>query len=116
YVSYCVSKLQNAFSKASKSWYILEVMHQLMFCEAEGYPGPQISWHKDGQQITESMRRRILSTGALQILFVQPGDSGRYTCTAANPAGSSTSSTELAVHGKELVLGEWGALEVEELS
>ncbi|XP_030135337.4 hemicentin-1 [Taeniopygia guttata] len=67
-------------------------------CEAEGYPGPQISWHKDGQQITESMRRRILSTGALQILFVQPGDSGRYTCTAANPAGSSTSSTELAVH------------------
>ncbi|KAL9846109.1 hemicentin-1 isoform 2-T2 [Geothlypis trichas] len=67
-------------------------------CEAEGYPGPEISWHKDGQQITESMRRRMLSTGALQILFVQPGDSGRYTCTAVNPAGSSTSSTELAVH------------------
>ncbi|XP_059334168.1 hemicentin-1 [Ammospiza nelsoni] len=67
-------------------------------CEAEGYPGPEISWHKDGQQITESMRRRMLSTGALQILFVQPGDSGRYTCTAINPAGSSTSSTELAVH------------------
>ncbi|KAM4896067.1 hemicentin-1 [Sylvia borin] len=67
-------------------------------CEAEGYPGPEISWHKAGQQITESMRRRILSTGALQILFVQPGDSGRYTCTAANPAGSSTSSTELTVH------------------
>uniref|UniRef100_A0A8C3N479 Hemicentin-1 n=1 Tax=Geospiza parvula TaxID=87175 RepID=A0A8C3N479_GEOPR len=67
-------------------------------CEAEGYPGPEISWHKDGQQITESMRRRMLSTGALQILFVQPEDSGRYTCTAVNPAGSSTSSTELAVH------------------
>ncbi|TRZ22552.1 hypothetical protein HGM15179_004536 [Zosterops borbonicus] len=66
-------------------------------CEAEGYPGPEISWHKVGQQITESMRRRILSTGALQILFVQPGDSGRYTCTAANPAGSSTSSMELTV-------------------
>ncbi|NXL77816.1 HMCN1 protein, partial [Leptocoma aspasia] len=67
-------------------------------CEAEGYPGPEITWHKDGQQITESMRRRILSTGALQILFVQPGDGGRYTCAAVNPAGSSTSSTELAVH------------------
>ncbi|NWT15620.1 HMCN1 protein, partial [Vireo altiloquus] len=67
-------------------------------CEAEGYPGPEISWHKDGQQIAESMRRRILSTGALQILFVQPGDGGHYTCTAANPAGSSTSSTELTVH------------------
>uniref|UniRef100_A0A8C3XYG7 Hemicentin-1 n=1 Tax=Catharus ustulatus TaxID=91951 RepID=A0A8C3XYG7_CATUS len=67
-------------------------------CEAEGYPGPEISWHKDGQQITESMQRRILSTGALQILFVQPEDSGRYTCTVANPAGSSTSSMELTVH------------------
>ncbi|NWI93347.1 HMCN1 protein, partial [Pitta sordida] len=67
-------------------------------CEAEGSPGPEISWHKDGQQIMESLRRRVLSTGALQIVFVQPGDSGRYTCTATNPAGSSSSSTELAVH------------------
>ncbi|NWI60418.1 HMCN1 protein, partial [Calyptomena viridis] len=67
-------------------------------CEAEGSPGPEISWHKDGQQITESLRRRVLSTGALQIVVVQPRDSGRYTCTAANPAGSSSSSTELAVH------------------
>ncbi|RMC08359.1 hypothetical protein DUI87_14601 [Hirundo rustica rustica] len=67
-------------------------------CEAEGYPVPEISWHKVGQQITDSMRRRILSTGALQLLFVQPGDSGRYTCTAANPAGSSSSGTELIVH------------------
>lgn len=80
-------------------------------CEAEGYPGPEISWHKDGQQIMESMQRRILSTGALQILFVQPEDSGRYTCTVANPAGSSTSSMELTVHGKELFLVGWGALQ-----
>ncbi|XP_027560313.1 hemicentin-1 isoform X2 [Neopelma chrysocephalum] len=67
-------------------------------CEAEGSPGPEISWHKDGQQILESLRRRVLSTGALQIVFVQPGDSGRYTCTATNAAGASSSSTELAVH------------------
>ncbi|KAK4820389.1 hypothetical protein QYF61_025563 [Mycteria americana] len=67
-------------------------------CEAEGYPGPGISWHKDGQQITESIRRRILSTGALQIVFVQPGDAGHYTCIAANLAGSSSSSMELIVH------------------
>lgn len=46
------------------------------------------------------MRRRILSTGALQIVFVQPDDAGRYTCIAANLAGSSTSSMELAVHSK----------------
>uniref|UniRef100_A0A8B9ZBH1 Hemicentin 1 n=1 Tax=Anas platyrhynchos TaxID=8839 RepID=A0A8B9ZBH1_ANAPL len=67
-------------------------------CEAEGYPGPEISWHKDGQQITESMRRRVLSTGTLQIVFVQPADTGRYTCIAANLAGSSSSSMDLIVH------------------
>ncbi|NWU93884.1 HMCN1 protein, partial [Upupa epops] len=69
-----------------------------LLCETEGYPGPEISWHKDGQQIMESMRRRILSTGALQIVFVQPGDAGHYTCIAANLAGSSMSSMELTVH------------------
>lgn len=69
-------------------------------CEAEGYPGPEISWHKDGQQITESLRRRILSSGALQIVFVQPGDAGQYTCIAANLAGSSSSGMELTVHSK----------------
>ncbi|XP_065505206.1 hemicentin-1 isoform X3 [Caloenas nicobarica] len=67
-------------------------------CEAEGSPGPQISWHKDGQQITESMRRRILSTGALQLAFAQPGDAGRYTCIATNAAGSSSAGVELTVH------------------
>ncbi|XP_009996158.1 PREDICTED: hemicentin-1 [Chaetura pelagica] len=67
-------------------------------CEAEGYPAPEVSWHKDGQQITESIRRRVLSTGGLQIVFVQPGDAGQYTCIAANLAGSSTASVELTVH------------------
>ncbi|KFP01647.1 Hemicentin-1, partial [Calypte anna] len=67
-------------------------------CEAEGYPAPEVSWHKDGEEITESIRRRILSTGVLQIVFVQPSDAGWYTCIAANLAGSSTVSMELAVH------------------
>ncbi|XP_015725366.1 hemicentin-1 isoform X1 [Coturnix japonica] len=68
-----------------------------LHCDAKGNPGPEISWHKDGQQVTESMRRRILSTGALQIVFVQPGDTGQYTCIAANVAGSRSSSMELVV-------------------
>ncbi|NXU50379.1 HMCN1 protein, partial [Turnix velox] len=67
-------------------------------CEAEGYPGPEISWKKDGQQISESLRRRILSSGALQIVFAQPGDAGHYTCIAANMAGSSSTAMELTVH------------------
>lgn len=71
-----------------------------LICEAEGYPVPEIAWYKDGQLTTESMRQRILSTGALQFAFAQPSDTGRYTCTATNVAGSSSSSMELTVLGK----------------
>ncbi|XP_067893515.1 hemicentin-1 isoform X1 [Heterodontus francisci] len=69
-----------------------------MVCETKGYPIPEVTWNKDGQQVTESIRLRILSTGALQIAFVQPRDTGRYTCTAANLAGSSSSVMILTVH------------------
>ncbi|XP_012591877.2 hemicentin-1 [Microcebus murinus] len=70
----------------------------MLSCEADGLPPPDITWHKDGQAITESIRQRVLSSGALQIAFAQPGDAGQYTCTAANAAGSSSTSTRLTVH------------------
>uniref|UniRef100_A0A8B9H722 Hemicentin-1 n=1 Tax=Astyanax mexicanus TaxID=7994 RepID=A0A8B9H722_ASTMX len=59
-------------------------------CQSEGYPTPSVIWHKDGQPLTESVRQRVLSSGSLHIVFTQPGDTGRYTCTAANVAGSSS--------------------------
>uniref|UniRef100_A0A8D0P964 Hemicentin-1 n=1 Tax=Sus scrofa TaxID=9823 RepID=A0A8D0P964_PIG len=67
-------------------------------CEADGLPPPDIMWHKDGHAVMESVRQRILSSGALQIAFAQPGDAGQYTCMAANVAGSSSTSTKLIVH------------------
>ncbi|XP_006907796.1 hemicentin-1 isoform X1 [Pteropus alecto] len=67
-------------------------------CEADGHPPPDITWHRDGQAITESVRQRILSSGALQIAFAQPDNAGQYTCMAANVAGSSSTSTKLTVH------------------
>ncbi|XP_078498867.1 hemicentin-1 [Lissotriton helveticus] len=69
-----------------------------LVCEAEGYPTPEIAWHKDGQRLIESVRHRILSTGSLQLAFIQPEDAGRYTCTAVNVVGSSSSGMELIVH------------------
>uniref|UniRef100_A0A8C2MET6 Hemicentin-1 n=1 Tax=Cricetulus griseus TaxID=10029 RepID=A0A8C2MET6_CRIGR len=69
-----------------------------LLCEAEGFPSPDITWHKDGHALTESIRQRILNSGALQIAFAQPDDAGRYTCMAANAAGSSSVSTTLTVH------------------
>ncbi|XP_061239478.1 hemicentin-1 isoform X3 [Bos javanicus] len=79
--------------------YITVVDKPIMLpCKADGLPPPDIMWHKDGHVIVESVRQRILSSGALQIAFAQPGDAGQYTCTAANVAGSSSTSTKLTVH------------------
>ncbi|TRZ02412.1 hypothetical protein DNTS_034467 [Danionella cerebrum] len=66
-------------------------------CHSEGVPTPSVTWHKDGQPLSESMRQRVLGTGALQMAFAQPGDTGRYTCTAANTAGSNSLEMSLTV-------------------
>ncbi|XP_036128071.1 hemicentin-1 [Molossus molossus] len=67
-------------------------------CEAVGLPPPDITWHKDGHAVVESVRQRVLSSGALHTAFAQPEDAGQYTCTAASVAGASSSSTRLTVH------------------
>ncbi|XP_070817740.1 hemicentin-1 [Chaetodon trifascialis] len=66
-------------------------------CQADGSPPPSVTWHKDGQPLSESVRQRVLSSGSLQIAFIQPGDTGRYTCTAANVAGTVSLEMSLTV-------------------
>lgn len=71
-------------------------------CHSEGFPTPSITWYKDGQPLSESVHQRVLSTGALQITFSQPGDTGRYTCTAANVAGTTSLEMSLTVHSESV--------------
>lgn len=66
-------------------------------CQADGSPLPSVIWHKDGQSLIESVRQRVLSSGSLQIAFIQPSDTGRYTCTAANAAGTVNLEMSLTV-------------------
>uniref|UniRef100_A0A3Q1B6M5 Hemicentin-1 n=1 Tax=Amphiprion ocellaris TaxID=80972 RepID=A0A3Q1B6M5_AMPOC len=66
-------------------------------CQADGSPPPSVTWHKDGQQLRESVRQRVLSSGSLQMAFIQPSDAGRYTCTAANVAGTVSLEMSLTV-------------------
>lgn len=69
----------------------------MLHCQAEGSPPPSVTWHKDGQPLSESVRQRVLSSGSLQIAFIQPVDTGRYTCTAANVAGTVNLEMSLTV-------------------
>ena len=71
-----------------------------LHCHADGSPSPSVTWHKDGQPLHESVRQRVLSSGSLQIAFIQPSDTGRYTCTAANAAGTVSHEMSFTVHSK----------------
>ena len=75
-----------------------------LHCHADGSPSPSISWHKDGHPLKESMRLRVLGSGSLQIAFARPSDTGRYTCMAANAAGSASLELSLTVQSKLLSL------------
>lgn len=72
----------------------------MLQCQADGSPPPSVSWHKDGQPLSESVRQRVLSSGSLQIAFIQPSDTGRYTCTAANAAGTVSLEMSLTVQSR----------------
>lgn len=69
-------------------------------CRADGSPSPAVTWHKDGQPLRESVRQRVLSSGSLQVAFVQPADTGRYTCIAANAAGTVSLEISLTVQSE----------------
>lgn len=69
-------------------------------CHAEGSPPPSITWHKDAQPLSDSVRQRVLSSGSLQIAFIQRSDAGRYTCTAANAAGAVSLNMGLTVQSR----------------
>ncbi|XP_035384811.1 hemicentin-1 isoform X2 [Electrophorus electricus] len=75
-------------------------------CQTEGYPSPSVSWHRNGQLLDESMQRRILSTGSLQLAFAQANDAGRYVCTATNLAGSNSLEMSLTVLEPPIIDGD----------
>ncbi|XP_037079101.1 roundabout homolog 2-like, partial [Pollicipes pollicipes] len=65
-------------------------------CKAEGRPQPNISWYKDGRQLTMGSAHRVtLPEGALFFLTVQQNkkedDAGVYWCLARNEAGLARS-------------------------
>ncbi|XP_051862027.1 muscle M-line assembly protein unc-89 isoform X46 [Drosophila albomicans] len=70
-------------------------------CNMRGAPRPQITWYKDGIQLSSSSDRvkirQIGSTCALTIATVVELDSGRYTCEATNSKGRVSTFARLQV-------------------
>ena len=61
----------------------------------------QVLWRKDGDLIPNSGNYyRVLKAGSLEFSSVKVDDSGLYTCTADNEAGSVNRTIELSVQGQ----------------
>ncbi|CAG9862575.1 unnamed protein product [Phyllotreta striolata] len=71
-------------------------------CRATGDPKPGISWRKDGSTIQRTGRFKIAPSGNLYMYKVDPGDQGRYECTALNDYGRDSASGYVTVTVKKL--------------
>ncbi|ELT91006.1 hypothetical protein CAPTEDRAFT_69048, partial [Capitella teleta] len=63
-----------------------------------GQPPPEVTWFREGHQITDSQEFKITREGNKSVLVIKevfPEDSGIFTCRATNPAGVAECSAEL---------------------
>ncbi|NXD37078.1 TITIN protein, partial [Copsychus sechellarum] len=69
-------------------------------CQISGHPQPTVTWYREDYKIESSMDFQITFTAGLARLVIREAfaeDSGRFTCTATNKAGSVSTSCHLHV-------------------
>ncbi|XP_017920713.1 PREDICTED: titin isoform X2 [Capra hircus] len=73
-------------------------------CHISGYPSPKVTWYREDYQIESSIDFQITFQSGIARLLIREAfaeDSGRFTCTAVNEAGTVSTSCYLAVQVSE---------------
>uniref|UniRef100_A0A8C4YIT5 Ig-like domain-containing protein n=1 Tax=Gopherus evgoodei TaxID=1825980 RepID=A0A8C4YIT5_9SAUR len=73
-------------------------------CYISGHPAPTVSWYREDYQIESSIDFQITFKAGVARLVIREAfaeDSGRFTCTATNAAGTVSSSCHLHVQEKQ---------------
>ena len=68
-----------------------------------GNPKPQVTWLKDGEELSNSRKVQIRVKGnrtVLAIIDVQDEDVGHYVCKVSNDLGTDTSRAGLTLSSK----------------
>lgn len=76
-------------------------------CRIKGTPMPTVAWFRQSTQIPATEEFKIATDGDIATLTIEevyPEDSGKYTCVAKNQAGTSSTSAELLVEGRCLLI------------
>lgn len=74
-------------------------MHCISIADPRTIYSKLSDWKKDGKSLPDSGSRITISMGRLTINNARTSDSGNYSCTLVNTAGSSTSSAIVLVEG-----------------
>ncbi|XP_053415690.1 hemicentin-2 [Nycticebus coucang] len=78
-----------------------------LVCDAQGTPQPNITWHKDGQALSQ-LESSSRAGRVLRVEGVQVGDAGLYTCLAESPAGEVEKSFWVRVQAPPNIVGPQG--------
>ncbi|NIG59652.1 titin-like [Pontoporia blainvillei] len=73
-------------------------------CHISGYPSPKVTWYREDYQIESSIDFQITFQSGIARLMIREvfaEDSGRFTCSAVNEAGTVSTSCYLAVQVSE---------------
>ncbi|XP_033331754.2 vascular endothelial growth factor receptor 1 [Megalopta genalis] len=75
-------------------------------CFADGMPKPNITWFKDGTQLTSNERYKIYKKDqALEIQYPEESDSGEYMCRVQNRIGKVEARQRVTIKGKGVPVG-----------
>ncbi|XP_007942419.2 hemicentin-2 [Orycteropus afer afer] len=73
-------------------------------CSVEAEPAPEIEWHRDGVLLQADAHTQFLEQGRfLQLQALSTADSGNYSCTARNAAGSTSLAFHVDVHTTPII-------------
>uniref|UniRef100_A0A4W5NXE3 Myosin light chain kinase, smooth muscle n=1 Tax=Hucho hucho TaxID=62062 RepID=A0A4W5NXE3_9TELE len=76
--------------------------------KVRGHPEPQVTWSRNGKAVIAGerfvMEQSSRGTFSLVVHGVQEEDAGRYTCEAANDAGSRQVTVEITIEGTAAVV------------